>query len=125
MTINCKRTETASQSFEDLASIREQILTAAKEAEESGRHDSIEVLLPPGKYTIHEPFVLSAKENPELLSLDITLKGKYERRAYIQALKLIKASLAFREIRTALCYANDYRTAFTASFLNLNLTPFL
>ena len=86
MTINCKRTETASQSFEDLASIREQILTAAKEAEESGRHDSIEVLLPPGKYTIHEPFVLSAEENPELSSVDITIKSAYAGNTEINSL---------------------------------------
>ena len=69
-----------------LAEVRDIILATAKETAAAGRHDELVIELDHGVYNLDEPFVLSAKENPELLSLDITLKGKYERRAYIQSL---------------------------------------
>ena len=59
----------------DAKALREGILAAAKEAQDAGRHDELTVSFPTGKYCFTETLNLSAKENPELLSLDITFKG--------------------------------------------------
>ena len=70
----------------DLSSVREQILAAARTAQAANRHDDIVIELDPGAYNLTEPFVLSAEENPELTSLNITLRGKYAQTAKIQSL---------------------------------------
>ena len=59
----------------DAKVLREGILAAAKEAHDAGRRDELTVSFPTGKYCLTETLNLSAKENPELLSLDITFKG--------------------------------------------------
>ena len=69
----------------DLASIREEILAAAREAKEAGRHDKLVVELDGGFHYITEPLVFSATENPELLHVDITLRSKNPRAATIQS----------------------------------------
>ena len=92
MEITLNKTVTAENEYQSLAEVRETILQTAKRVAEEGKHEELTVELGHAVYNIDEPFVLSAKENPELLSLDITIKGKYERRSYIQALKLIKGA---------------------------------
>ena len=63
----------------DLASIREEILTAAREAKEAGRHDKLIVEFDGGFHYLTEPFVLSKTQNPELEAVDITLRAKNPR----------------------------------------------
>lgn len=92
MAITLNKTVTEQSERQSLAEVRDTILATAKKAAAEGRHDELLIELGHGIYNLDEPFVLSAKENPELLSLDITLKGKYERRAFVQALKLIRGS---------------------------------
>ncbi len=86
MAITLHREERTSAEYTDLCSVREQILTAAKAAEEAGRHDKIEVVIPGYRHTVTEPLVFSTKENPELSSLDITLRGAYPGAAEINSL---------------------------------------
>ncbi|MBE6567277.1 MAG: right-handed parallel beta-helix repeat-containing protein [Ruminococcaceae bacterium] len=86
MAITLHREERTSAEHTDLRSVREQILTAAKAAEEAGRHDKIEVVIPGYRHTVTEPLVFSTKENPELSSLDITLRGAYPGAAEINSL---------------------------------------
>ena len=69
----------------DLASIREEILTAAREAKEAGRHDKLIVEFDGGFHYLTEPFVLSKTQNPELDAVDITLRAKNPRAATIQS----------------------------------------
>ena len=71
--------------FSDLAAVREEILAAAKAAAEAGRHDALTVALDGGYYYLTEPFVLSKAENPELASLDITIRAKHPRAATISS----------------------------------------
>ena len=59
----------------DLATVRKSIVAAAKRAAKAGRRDRIEVVIPAGKHVVTEPFKLSAKETPELDSLDITIRA--------------------------------------------------
>lgn len=74
----------------DFAAIREDILAAAREAQAAGRHDTLVVDIEGGWPYLAEPFVLSAKENPELLSVDITLRGKDGDTPRIHALRRIE-----------------------------------
>jgi len=69
--MQCHNSEHAS-----LSELRKQILAAAKEAEKAGRHDTLTVTLPQGKITATEPLSLSVKKNPELASVDITLRAE-------------------------------------------------
>ena len=80
-TMECKNTEHAS-----FTEIRESILAAAKAAKEAGRHDKLVIELPQGKHTLTEPFRLSAVENPELASVDITLTSSVTGAAEINSL---------------------------------------
>ena len=86
MAITLQKTALAEHECENLATVREEILTAAKKASEEGRHEALVVELGHAVYNLTEPFVLSAKENPELLSVDLTLRAKYPGRSYIQSL---------------------------------------
>ena len=69
----------------DLSAIREEILAAAREAKEAGRHDQLVVELDGGFHYLTEPFVLSKTANPELEAVDITLRAKNPRAATIQS----------------------------------------
>ena len=71
---------------DDLAAARESILAAAKEAFEAGKHGRVEIVLPDGKYTVREPLRFSVEENPELASLDITLRAKNPGQAQVSSL---------------------------------------
>ncbi len=57
-----------------LAEIREEILSAAKEAS-AGNEIDITVALDHGVYTLDAPFVLSVEENPELAYTNVTIKA--------------------------------------------------
>ena len=70
----------------DLASVQKSIIAAAKRAAKAGRRDKIEVVLPGGKYTLTKPFKLSAKETPELNSLDISFRAEVPGMAEISSL---------------------------------------
>lgn len=89
MSITLNQTRTDGGEFTSLAEVREAILAAAREAQAADRHDTLDIAIPNGWYGITEPFVLSAKENPELNFVDITLRGEYERLAVIHSLALI------------------------------------
>ena len=69
----------------DLPAIREEILAAAREAKDAGRHDQLIVELDGGFHYLTEPLVFSATANPELLSVDITLRAKNPRAATLQS----------------------------------------
>ena len=80
-TVECRTAEHAS-----LPEIRREILAAARAAQKAGRHDKLVVELPKGKHTLSEPFCLSAKENPELKNVDITLTSSVPGEAEINSL---------------------------------------
>ena len=91
MAITLKQVKTASAEITSLAEVKDAILAAAKAAEAADRHDKIDVAIPNGWYGITEPFVLSAKENPELSHLDITIRGAYERLSVIHSMITLPA----------------------------------
>ena len=85
MAVTLTQTRTATKGAASLKEAKELILLAAREAQAAGRHDKITVELDGGQYTLDEPLVFSATENPELLHLDITLRGKFPRAATVQS----------------------------------------
>ena len=85
MAIEINRYASKDTTFSDFSAIREAILTAAREAEAAGKHDSFTVELDGTYHFLTEPLVLSATENPELLSLDITLRSRFSRGATLQS----------------------------------------
>jgi hypothetical protein len=89
MSITLNQTRTDGGDFNSLAEVREAILAAAREAQAADRHDTLDIAIPNGWYRLSEPFVLSAKVNPELDHVDITLRGEYERLAVIHSLTLL------------------------------------
>ncbi len=76
----------------DFAVLREEILAAARAAKEADRHDTLVVDIEGGWPYLPAPFVLSAKDNPELLSLDITIRGKDGDTPRLHALHRIELS---------------------------------
>ena len=76
----------------DLLSVREEILAAARDAEANGRHDTLIVDIEGGWPYLPSPFVLSATENPELAHVDITLRGKNGDTPHIHAFHRIELS---------------------------------
>ncbi len=86
MPIKLSHTEAVKSDHATLAEIREGILAAAREAAAAGRHDKLDILLSDTRYTLDAPFVLSAVENPELSSVDITFRAKYPGETQISSL---------------------------------------
>ena len=86
MSIAFDKIQTNTTTLSSIAEVKDAILAAAREAAAADRHDSIDVAIPNGWFGITEPFVLSAKENPELSHLDITLRAAYERVSVIHSL---------------------------------------
>jgi hypothetical protein len=82
----------------DLSDVRKTILAAAKRAAKTETHTKYDVALPVGKHTLKEPFRLSAKENPELKFLDITIRSEKPGMAEVNSLvrldgkKFVKAA---------------------------------
>ena len=87
MPIQLKRMICENETVSALSEAKEKILAAARAAKEAGRHDKITVEIDRGDHFITEPFVLSGIENPELASVDITLRGTNAGKAYIQSWK--------------------------------------
>ncbi|MBE6567808.1 MAG: right-handed parallel beta-helix repeat-containing protein [Ruminococcaceae bacterium] len=85
MAIELERVISEQDSANTLAEAKEKILAAARAAKEAGRHDKIIIEIGGGDNFITEPLVLSGKENPELSSLDITIRGKDCQNAYLQS----------------------------------------
>jgi hypothetical protein len=86
MAITLKQFVTTKNECASLSTLKEGILAAAREAEEAGRHDDLCIDIEGGWHYLDTPITLSAKENPELLSVDLTLRAKYSGRSYIQSL---------------------------------------
>ena len=76
MSFTMSHAVTAQADHKSFAALKDALLAAAKEAKEAGRHDALVIDIMGGWHYLDEPLVLSATENPELLSLDITLRGK-------------------------------------------------
>ena len=76
MAISIQREVCEKSTAATLSEVKESILAAARTAKEAGRHDKFTVELDGGQNYLTEPFVLSGKENPELDSLEITIRGK-------------------------------------------------
>ena len=76
MAITVKKFVKATEDIKSLATLKESILAAARAAQENDRHDSLVIDIEGGWHYLGTPITLSAEENPELLSLDITLRGK-------------------------------------------------
>ena len=87
-TVECTTNEHAS-----FGEIKKSILKAAKAAEKTGRHDKLVIELPQGKNTLTETFKLSAKENPELKHVDVTLRAKIAGTAELNSLVRLDGSL--------------------------------
>ncbi len=85
MAIKIERVASENATAKNLSEAKKRILQAAKEAEEAGRHDSITIEIGGGDNFITEPLVLSGKENPELSSLDITIRGDARSKSYLQS----------------------------------------
>ena len=76
MSFTVSHAVTAQTEEKSFSALKESILTAAKAAKEAGRRDALVIDIQGGWHYLDTPLVLSAEENPELLSLDITLRGK-------------------------------------------------
>ena len=76
-----KRTEVT-----DLASVHKEILAVAKRAAKANCRTRYEVVLPTGKHTLTDTFRLSAKKNPELDFLELTIRTEYPGMAEISSL---------------------------------------
>ncbi len=76
MAINVKQFTRTKEDVKDLSMLKESILAMAREAKESDRHATLCVDIQGGWHYLDAPITLSAVENPELLSLDITVRGK-------------------------------------------------
>jgi len=76
-----------SDSVSSLNDIKEQLLSAARAAKEAGRTDEVTVEIGGGWYYLDTPIRLSAKENPELDSLKITLCGKGAEKPFIHCFR--------------------------------------
>ena len=85
MAVTLNRVQCVTQSVASFPEAKALLLAAARAAKEADRHDRITVEIDGGQYTLNEPFVLSATENPELLSLDITLRGKFPAGTTVQS----------------------------------------
>ncbi len=85
MPIKMNHYTTEKSSPADLHAVREEILAAAREAREAGRHDELVVELDGGFYYLNEPFVLSKTENPELEAITLTLRASSPRAATISS----------------------------------------
>lgn len=121
--VECKNSEHAS-----LSEIRNEILAAAKRAEEAGRHDKLVIELPQGKHTLTEPFKLSALENPELSHVDVALKASVAGASEINSLVRLDGkeftpvkgtdyfSYKFKKKKGKYPYFHDF-------FLNFNRIP--
>ena len=98
MPITCSAYVPKSTLCLDLSDVRKTILAAAKRAAKTETHTKYDVALPVGKHTLKEPFRLSAKENPELKFLDITIRSEKPGMAEVNSLvrldgkKFVKAA---------------------------------
>ena len=86
MPITCNAYVPKTAECVDLASVRREILAAAKRAAKAGRRDQFEVILPVGTYNLTKPFRLSATENPELASLSLSFRATFPGMAKISSL---------------------------------------
>lgn len=86
MPITCKEYVIKSTDCASLAEAKANILAAAKAAEEKKERMKYEVVLPLGKHALTETFRLSAKENPELNFLDLSLRAEKPGTAEIHSL---------------------------------------
>ena len=75
------------------SALKEGILAAAREAQSAGRRDKLVIDIEGGWHYLDTPLVLSAVENPELLSLDITLRGKNGDTPKIHCFRRIELSM--------------------------------
>ena len=89
MAIKIQITERATETVDTFAEVRESILALAKTASEK---EPLEITaeVEAGEYVLEEPFVLSAKENPELKNVRLTLKAAPEARPLIAAWHPVK-----------------------------------
>ena len=86
MPINCKEYVIKSTDCASLAEAKANILAAAKAAEEKKERVKYEVALPLGRNALTETFRLSAKENPELNFLDLTIRSENPGTAEVHSL---------------------------------------
>ena len=77
MAITLKKIVSSTASYNELSEMKAHILAAAKEAAEANRVDKLVVEFSQGYHYLSEPLTLSAEENPELASLELTLRATY------------------------------------------------
>ena len=91
MAISIRKIETDSHATASLKAAREDILAAAREAMEAGITVDLSVELEHRVYAIDETLVFSAKENPELKHVRLTLKNAPDMRPVVSSQKKIEA----------------------------------
>ena len=96
MPIALKQKITTPKEFTNANDIKDYILSVAKETSEAGRHDELVVEFPIGRSSFTQTLDLSAKENPELLSLDITLRGKIRDMSEVSSLVRLEGTRFIR-----------------------------
>ncbi len=89
MAITVRRVRTDVKDVGTLAEVRESVLAAAKTAHEEGRVIEMSVELDHKIYTLEEPLVFSAKENPELKNVRLTIRSAPDMRPIVRSLKAI------------------------------------
>ena len=85
MAFTVNRYTKTNEDVASLSKIKERILHAAKESQAAGRRDELLVEIEGGWHFCDEPLVLSAKENPELNSLKLTLTAKESHAPHIHS----------------------------------------
>ena len=126
-TIYTKHTTCEKSECATITEMRDAILAAAREAKENGKHEKLEVVIPAGRYTLTEPLVFSAEKNPELLSLDITLKAEHAGRAEISSHECLD-STAFKPAKGKDYFTYKFKKAGRRGYplfreLQLNYNP--
>lgn len=86
MPITCHEHVIKSAECASLAEAHDAILAAAKAAEAENKRMKYEVVLPLGRHALTKTFRLSAKENPELNFLDLTIRAEDSGTAEVHSL---------------------------------------
>ena len=75
MAITVRKVETEAKDVQTLAEVKESVLAAAKAAKDAGRIVELVAELDHKLYTLDEPLVFSAKENPELKNVRLSIRA--------------------------------------------------
>ena len=88
MAISIRQAKPATKQVTSLEEVKKQILAAAAKADAAAPTE-LTVTLDQGRYTLTEPFVLSAEEHPGLANIRLTVKAKESMRPIISGIQFL------------------------------------